>query len=77
MTQSRTQLEAQLNALAAWVPTMLAETDEASQMDAFASRADLISKGAPPEYRAYAWSRLQRILVDNCMVPADESPCDD
>jgi hypothetical protein len=77
MSKPRAELDFALDELAAWVPTMLSETDEASQMDAFACRADLIRDAAGPDDVAYITDRLQRILVDNCMVPADESPCDD
>jgi hypothetical protein len=74
----RAELDAELDALAEWVPVMLAETDDVSQMDAFASRADLIYEAAPVGAdRMHVRNRLQRILVDNCMVPADEGPCED
>lgn len=73
--KSRAELDAELDALAAWVPGMLAETDEASQMDAFAARADEITESAGPEDQDHVWGRLQQILADNCMVPADEGPC--
>lgn len=75
MAKTRAELDADLDALAAWVPTMLAETDEASQMDAFAGRADLIGDAAAPRDQTYVWSRVQQILRDNCMLPADEGPC--
>lgn len=58
--KDRAELDEEIDALAAWMPTMLAETDEASQMDAFA---------------AHVRDRLQRILVEHCLVPADEGPC--
>lgn len=58
-----------------WVPTMLAETDEASQMDAFAGRADMITDYAGQDDQTYVWARLQKILVANCLVPAEEGPC--
>lgn len=73
--KSRAELDAELDALAAWVPGMLAETDEASQMDAFAGRADEITDAAGPEDQPHVWGRLQQILAANCMVPADEGPC--
>lgn len=75
MPKTRAELDADLDALAAWVPGMLAETDEASQMDAFAGRADLITDYAGPDDQSYVWSRLQEILVANCLVPAEEGPC--
>ena len=76
MPKTRAELDAEIDALAEWVATMLAETDEASQMDAFAGRADLITDSAGPTDQAHVWSRLQQILVQNCMVPADEGPCE-
>ena len=75
MPMSRTEIDRALAELAEWVPGMLAETDESSQMDAFAGRADLIADGAGPDDTAYVHDRLQRILSDNCMVPSDEGPC--
>lgn len=74
-TLSRPDLDLQLDALAAWVPGMLAETEDWSQMDAFAGRAELIEAAAGPDDASHVRDRLQRILVDNCMVPADEGPC--
>lgn len=73
--KTREELDRELDALAAWVPGMLAETDEASQMEAFAGVADEISEHAGPDDQAHVWGRLQQILADNCMVPADEGPC--
>lgn len=75
MRKTLAELDADLNELAEWVPSMLAETDEASQMDAFAGRAELIEDSAGPENAAHVRDRLQHILVENCMVPADEGPC--
>jgi hypothetical protein len=77
MAKSRTELDAELDELAAWVPTMLTETDEASHMDAFARRADPIMDAAGPEDRLYVWGRAQGILVHHCLIPADEVPCED
>lgn len=73
--KDRAELDEEIDDLAAWMPTMLAETDEASQMDAFAGRAELIEDQAAPDDAAHVRERLQRLLVDNCMVPADEGPC--
>lgn len=73
--KSRVELDQDLDELAAWVPAMLTETDEGSQMDAFAGRADVITDAAGPDDTAYVHDRLQRILSDNCMVPSDEGPC--
>lgn len=73
--KDRAELDEEINALAAWMPEMLAETDEASQMDAFAGRAELIEDQAGPDDAAHVRDRLQRILVLHCMVPAEEGPC--
>ena len=73
--KDRAELDEEIDALAAWIPEMLAETDEASQMDAFAGRAELIEDQAGPDDAAHVRDRLQRILVENCMVPAEEGPC--
>lgn len=73
--KDRAELDEEIDALAAWVPTMLAETDEASHMDAFAGRAELIEDAAGPDDASHVRERLQRILVTYCMVPADEGPC--
>ena len=50
--KSRVELDQDLDELAAWVPAMLAETDAASQMDAFAGRAELIEDAARPRQGA-------------------------
>ena len=73
--KDRAAINRELEAIAAWVPTMLAETDEADQMDAFAGRAEALVESAAADDAAYINGRLQRILVENCMVPADEGPC--
>ena len=73
--KSRDELDKELDELAAWVPSMLTETEDWSQMDAFAGRAELITDEAGPDDTAYVHGRLQRILVENCMIPADEGPC--
>lgn len=75
MTKGRIELDAEIDALAAWVPSMLEQTEDWAQMDAFAGRAELIEGAAGPDDTAYVHDRLQRILVENCMVPADEGPC--
>ena len=69
------EIDAALDELATWVPEMLKETDEASQMDAFAGRADLITDAVPAEHHDHAWSRIQCILRDNGLIPGDEEPC--
>ena len=73
--KDRAEIDRELDAIAAWVPVMLAETADTDQMDAFASRAETLVESAGPDDLAYIHNRLQRILVDNCMVPADEGPC--
>lgn len=75
MTKSRAELDADLNALEAWMPTMLEQTDEACQMDAFAARAEAIEDQAGPGDTAYVHERLQRLLVTHCLIPSDEGPC--
>ena len=73
--KDRDAIDRELDAIAAWVPVMLAETNEADQMDAFAGRAEALVESAGADDAGYIHDRLQRILVDNCMVPADEGPC--
>lgn len=73
--KGREQLDEEIDALADWMPTMLAETDESSQMDAFAGRAELIDDQAGPDDAAHVRERLQRTLVEHCLIPADEGPC--
>lgn len=72
-----TDIDAELDALAAWVPSMILDTDEASQMDAFAGRADLITDDVTPDHRDYVWSRIQCIQRDNGLIPGDGVPCSD
>ena len=73
--KDRAQLEEEIDALAAWMPEVLAETDEFSQMDAFAGRAELIEDEAGPDDASHVAGRLQRILVEHCLIPADVGPC--
>lgn len=76
-TKSRAELDAELDELEQWMPTMLAETDEASQMDAFAGRAELIEEATAPIDREHVWNRLQCILRDAGLIPGDDEPCSD
>lgn len=73
--KDRAQLDEEIDELAAWMPTMLAETEEASQLDAFAGRAELIEEQAAPDDAAHVRERLHRILIEHCLIPADEGPC--
>ena len=73
--KSREQLDEEIDVLAAWLPTMLAETAEADQMDAFAGRAEPIEDEAGHDDAAHVHGRLQRLLVEHCLIPADECPC--
>ena len=73
--KGREQLDEEINALADWMPTMLTETEASSQMDAFAGRAVLIEDQAGPDDAAHVRERLQRILVEHCLIPTDEGPC--
>lgn len=72
---TRSALDAELDALAAWVPTMLAETDEHCQMDAFAGHADEIEARTAHEDHDHFWSRVQCILRDHGLVPGDGEAC--
>lgn len=71
---SRTELDAKLDALATWVATMLAETEEHCQMDAFAGHADEIEARTAHDDHDHYWSRVQCILRENAMVPGDDEP---
>lgn len=73
--KDRATLDEEIDALAAWMPEMLAATDEVSQMDAFASRAELIEDQAGPDDASHVSERLQQILVEHCLIPADEGSC--
>ena len=75
MKLTRPILDQKLDALAAAMPQMMADTDEASKMDAFAGIADEIQEAASDEDRDHVWSRLQCILRDNGLIPGDEEPC--
>lgn len=72
---TREELDERLDELAGYVPQMMAETDEASHMDAFAGIADEIREQASEEDRAHVWTRLQCILRDSGLIPGDEEPC--
>ena len=43
--KDRSEIDRELDAIAAWVPVMLAETADTDQMDAFASRAETLVEG--------------------------------
>lgn len=76
MPLPRETLDARLDELAAAMPKLLADTDEASHMDAFAGIADEIREAAGPDDRKHVWSRLQCILRDNALIPGDDEPCE-
>ncbi len=71
------EVDKALDDLEAWVLTMLAETSDDSQMEAFAAIANDISDAVPAEHHAHAWSRIQCILRDNGLIPGDDEPCSD
>lgn len=48
MAKTLTELDAEPNALAAWIPAVLAETRQTNRLDAFAGRAELIRAAAGP-----------------------------
>lgn len=73
--KDRAMLDEEIDALAAWMPEMLEETDAVFQIEAFAGRADLIEDQAGPDDKAHVHERLQSILVEHCLVPTDEGPC--
>lgn len=75
MARSRAELDEAIDALAEWMPSMLAETEESCQMGEFAARAEDIEEQAGAADLPYVHDRLQRILVEHCLVPSDEGPC--
>ncbi len=76
MNLTREALDQKLDALAAAMPQILADTTEEAHMDAFAGMADQITDAAGPEDADHVWSRLQCILRDNGLIPGDDEPCD-
>ena|GEM_PF-1600653 len=72
---SRAEPNNELDSPAAWVPAMLAETDEHCHKDAFAGHADEIEARTAHEDHDHYWSRLQCILRHNGMVPGNDEPC--
>ncbi len=72
---ARAKLDVELDALAEWVPAMLASTDEVAQMNAFADMTETIESAARPDDVAYVLDRAQEILSENCMVPGEDGPC--
>lgn len=72
---SRSDLDAELDSLAAWVPKMLTETDEHCHMDAFAGHAEGIEARTAHEDHDHYWSRVQCILRENGLIPGDDEPC--
>lgn len=75
MAMTRTELDAALDRLAAWVPQMLAETTSESQMDAYAGEFEVIEQQTAAEDRDHLHARSQCILGDAGLIPSDELPC--
>jgi len=73
--KGREELDEDIDALAALMPEMLATTAEVSIMDAYAGRAELIEEQAGPDDASHVSERLHRILVEHCLIPAEEGPC--
>lgn len=73
--KTRAELDAELDALEAGLPALLAETRPDDQLEAFAGVADEIREQAGPEDEAHVWSRLQCMLRDAGLIPGDEEPC--
>lgn len=76
MKMTRADLDVALAELALWVPRMITETDEASQMDAFAGHVEGLEHLVADEDHDHFWSLKQCILRDNGLVPGDDEPCD-
>lgn len=76
MIKSRTDLDREIDELAAWVPSMLAKTDKADQMAAFAARAEPITDAAGADDHRHVWLRIQGLLTEHCLVPTDEGACE-
>ena len=75
MIKSRAELDADIDELEGWLPSMLDETDEVCQMDAFAGRAEVIENHAVPDDTLHVHGRLQQLLIVHCLIPSDEGPC--
>ena len=76
MKMTRKELDAALADLAIWVPAMIEETDEGSQIDAFAGHVEALEERVAPEDHDHYWSATQCILRDNGLVPGDDEPCE-
>lgn len=74
-TLTRADLDYKLDLLRDGMPSLLRETREEDQMDAFAGIADGILESAGSEDRDHVWSRMQCILRDFGLIPSDEEPC--
>ena len=78
MAATRPQLDLTLDALAAAMPRLMADTSDCCKGDAFAGMADDILEAAGPEDRAHVWSRLQCIQREHGLIPGDVGdPCND
>lgn len=77
MKQTRQQLDARIDALAADTQRLATEDPDGDLIGAFAGVAEEIEADAGPDDTAHVWSRLQCILRDNGLIPGDEEPCDD
>lgn len=72
---SREMLDQKLDALAAAIPQLLADTRDECKMEAFAGMADEIREAAAPEDAAHVWGRLQCILREAGLIPGDDEAC--
>ena len=77
MTATRRELDLTLDALAAAMPKLMAETSEECHSDAFASMADDILEAAYPIDKSHVWSRLQCIQREHGLIPGDEGDAGD
>lgn len=73
--KTRAELDAELDALEAGLPALLAETQPEDQMEAFAGIADEIREQASIEDADHVWGRLQCMLRDAGLIPGDDEPC--
>jgi hypothetical protein len=77
MKNTRQDLDARLDALAASVPRMLEGSSGDSEKGVFDRIIEEIKQAAGPEDTDHVWSRLQCILRDNGLIPGDDEPCND
>ena len=75
--KTRTALDADLDALQARIPALIAENEPDSVLEAFAGEAEAIEEATGPEDREHVSGRIQCMLSSAGLIPGENEgePC--